>query len=409
MTNRQIFDSLLKRYFQNRCSPEEKKRLAEIIENTDDETISSAIKKQWINYRTPITLSRDEADEILLKIFEKARSEARQTEQPNTKRIRASVWAAASIVLLLCTGILVRYYVKNITASDTGKLVAADAKPGTNGAILILADGSKIVLDSIGNTVKKLPEQNGMKIQLKHKLLVYNAASGNKDTTSIAYNMLITPRGKTFQLTLPDGTNVWLNASSSIHYPVSFDEKARCVTVEGEAYFEVAKQMRKDGKSRVPFILNVHTSQFALPDTRIEVLGTHFNVNAYPEKNAVRTTLLEGSVKIFSTGTGKAAQITPGMAAIVSNGKTIQVEHVNAQDAIDWKNGLFNFNQSRLQNVLMDISRWYNVDIIYEGNIPDRVFWGKMQKSLYLSQVLSVLEKMNVHFRIDRNKLYVMP
>ncbi|MFT4203607.1 MAG: DUF4974 domain-containing protein [Chitinophagaceae bacterium] len=410
MTNRQNFDYLLERYFQNQCTPEEKELLAKMIENADDEQLSSAIEKQWTSYKnTYRPLSPTESDEILAKIFEKAQT---ATIQPQGKRKRTIFMAAATVALLFFAGWAILYHAEQPSIVHIEKTIANDAQPGTNGAILTLANGRKIILDSAGNTIKKLPRQNGTNISLRDKQLVYHAPDGN-DTSLTTYNTLSTPRGKTFQLTLSDGTKIWLNAASSIRYTVPFDAKERQVTVEGEVYFEVAKQLGKNGKTRVPFVVNVHSPQYAAPDAKIEVLGTHFNVNAYPGKDAFRatTTLLEGSVKIFSGKTGETVQIDPGMAATVdySKNNTIQSEYVNVEDAVSWKNGLFNFHQVDLQTVLMDISRWYNVDIVYEGKIPNRVFWGKMQKSLYLSQVLTALEKMDVHFRIEGNKLYVMP
>lgn len=262
-----------------------------------------------------------------------------------------------------------------------------DLPPGGNKATLILADGSTIILDSAANgtlarqgAVQILKNGNG---ELEYKPL------GNlqKANGEASYNTMRTPVGGQYKLQLPDGSRVWLNAESSITYPTSFTGKERIVTVTGEAYFEVAKN------KNMPFKVRVNDAK------EIEVLGTHFNVNAYREASGATTTLLEGSVKIANS------ILKPGEA--YRNGI---VEKVDTSKAVAWKNGLFDLNNLPLKQLLPEIARWYDVEIVYEKNIPDIKLWGKMGRDLNLSQVLVGLREMDVHCRLENGRrLIILP
>jgi len=310
-------------------------------------------------------------------------------------------WAAAAAVLILLAG---GVYVWRMPAKQPAVAVTqpeSDVAPGGNKAMLILAGGKRIVLDSAANG--SIARQGNVNIiKLSNGQLVYNL---NGNAGEIGMNTMATPVGGQYQLTLPDGTKVWLNAASSITYPTAFAGKERKVSIIGEAYFEVAND-----KAR-PFTVNVNN------ESEINVLGTHFNVNAYADETAARTTLLEGSVQISSHAGGRAEQVVikPGQQAVAQHpgsNAPRQISVVNEPDveqAIAWKNGRFNFNGADLHTVMRQLTRWYGINVKYEGNVSDEVFQGELTRDLNLSQVLRILGKMEIKFRIEGKTLVVMP
>jgi transmembrane sensor len=285
--------------------------------------------------------------------------------------------------------------------------------PGGNRAVLTLAGGQKIILDSAAAGI--LAEQGNTHVQkLGDGKLAYEAGDGaggrggggTKGAAAPLYNTLTTPRGGQYQLTLPDGTKVWLNAASSITYPIAFTGNSRSVEMTGEAYFEVTHDKKH------PFTVKAGGQT-------IEDIGTHFNVNAYADEPAQVTTLLEGAVSVSghllrpgekatvigAAGSGATATGTTGAGAV-----DIQVTQGDPDQAVAWKNGLFNFTDAGLQTVMRQLSRWYNVDVTYKGNIPPRQFTGMIGRSLTLNQVLEGLALENVHYQIEEgNRLIITP
>jgi hypothetical protein len=257
-----------------------------------------------------------------------------------------------------------------------------DVAPGSNKAMLTLGDGATIMLDSAHNGM--LAEQGNSRInKLTDGRLAYQAST--EKPTEILYNTLATPRGGQYQLLLPDGSQVWLNAASSITYPTAFAGNTREVSIRGEVYFEVAKNKQK------PFIVRSDR------DT-ITVLGTRFNVNSYADEPAGKTTLLEGSVRISN----KVLQ--PGEA--YARGRVMKTD---IQQDVSWVNGAFNFNNMDLKSIFRQLSRWYDVEIVYPAVLPDKVIRGKMGRDLNLSEVLSIFQGIGLHCRIENgNKLAVL-
>jgi len=250
-----------------------------------------------------------------------------------------------------------------------------------------------MLLDSLGNGV--VTTQNGTKVLLQNGQLVYK--TDNSVKTAIGYNTMTTPKGRQFQLVLPDGSKVWLNAASSIRYPTVFTGNERKVEVTGEAYFEVVKN------STSPFRVKIND------EAEVEVLGTHFNVNSYMNEESINTTLLEGSVSVKNSS-GKLI-LQPGQQARVAGNEKIKLfAEVDVEKVMAWKNGVFNFQDATLEEVMRQLERWYDIDVVYEKNIPRLEFYGKMGRDLSLAAVLRGLEKSNVHFRIeDGRKLVVLP
>lgn len=303
---------------------------------------------------------------------------------------------AAAIIVLFGLSIFFLKSRKSSEQPDVVKHVPLknDIAPGKEGAILTLSDGSTVTLDSLGNGV--IAKQNGSSLSLNNGQLVYNPdGSVNNE---VAYNTITTPNGRQFKLLLSDGTRVWLNAASSVRFPAVFNSNVRQVQATGEVYFEVAKNAGK------PFRVIINDK------TQIEVLGTHFNVNAYTNEATINTTLLEGSVRIFN-GDEKII-LSPKQQAHIDGQKKSRikiVKNVNVEKVMAWKNGVFDFQDATLEEVMRQIERWYNVDVVYEKGIPKLEFMGKMGRDLTLSEVLRGLELSKVHFRIEGKKLVVLP
>jgi transmembrane sensor len=296
-------------------------------------------------------------------------------------------WAAAAVVLL---GI--GAYLWNANMGKTKPAVAvtpAVITPGKNGAVLTLADGSQLVLDSLGNGV--VADQNGTQVVLKGGTIAYEASGSAKG--EVAYNTMTTPKGRQFRVTLPDGTGVWLNAASSISYPTVFAGNERKVTITGEVYFEVVKN------ARMPFKVNVNNK------TEVEVLGTHFNVKAYDNETAIRTTLLEGAVKV-----GQSAMLKPGDQAVFKKNSPLTIDHSPDIDKVmAWKNGLFNFEGASFAEIMRQLERWYDIEVTYEKGVPNIEFEGKMTRDVPLNDLLKMLERSDIHFKIEGRKLIVLP
>lgn len=264
--------------------------------------------------------------------------------------------------------------------------------PGGNKAILTLADGKIITLDDASNG-KITHQGNANIIKLKSGLLAYEQIDkANIANTPATINVLSTPRGGQYQVELPDGSKVWLNASSSLTYPTFFSGKERVVELSGEAYFEVAKN--KD----MPFKVKVNSME-------VSVLGTHFNVMAYSDENVIKTTLLEGSVKVIASNISKL--IVPGQQTqLTTNGK-LTVSDADVDEAVAWKNGFFQFNSADMQTVIRQINRWYDVDVVYAGNI-DEHFTGTISRSVEASQVLKKLQLTGAFkFEVKNKKVFI--
>jgi transmembrane sensor len=260
--------------------------------------------------------------------------------------------------------------------------MTGDIKPGGNKAMLTLSDGSTILLDSTAAGQLAL-QGNASVIKSAAGKIAYQLHGKNDELVRL--NTLSTPKGGQYQVTLPDGTNVWLNALSSITYPVAFSGNNRTVQVTGEAYLEVAKDKAK------PFIV-------VTPKDRITVLGTAFNVNCYADEPVQKTTLLEGSLQIG------AQVLKPGEACL--NG---QVVIADTDKAVAWKNGLFDFDGVGTEELMRQVARWYDVEVVYQEGIPDKEFVGKLNRNASLKTLLKALEYANVRFSIQGRRLIVLP
>lgn len=310
--------------------------------------------------------------------------------------VRWRVVAAAAALAGLLAGATAWYFGRARSVRPTmasAVAASADILPGRNHALLTLPGGKTLDLDSNSSTVLAL-QTNSSLVRNKAGEWVYHAPPGG--TAAVLYNTLSAPRGGQFPFVLEDGTRVWLNAASSLRFPTAFTGDKREVYLEGEAYFEVAPDAHKT------FLVNTGGEQ-------IQVLGTDFNVNAYTDEPEIKTTLVSGSVKIIREQASTLLQ--PGeIASIREDGKISRTLDEAAADAsVAWRNGYFSFEEDDIQTVMRQISRWYDVEIRYDGPPTKAVFGGDIGRDLTLMQVLKVLEKSQVHFRLDGKVLTVLP
>ncbi len=313
--------------------------------------------------------------------------------RPRLRVIRTSWfgYAAAAILLFAIGGYLWLGRVQhNDRWEEPVAVTTSVIGPGQEGAILTLADGKQVVLDGLGNG--QIALQNGAQVSLRDGQLAYDSVSGT--FSGMAYNTMTTPKGRQFRLILPDGTKVWMNAASSIKYPTRFMGKERLVEATGEIYFEVEKD------ASLPFRVSMNG------ELLIEVIGTHFNINAYRDDPVSKTTLLEGRIRILKENTVR--ELIPGQQAIVDDKITIR-KNVDLEEVMAWKNGFFNFRNRSLDEVMRMLSRWYDVDVTYPQGVPRVELGGKMGRDLNLDQVLDGLADLNVNYKLDGRTLVVLP
>jgi transmembrane sensor len=319
---------------------------------------------------------------------------------PKRARFRWIRMAAAAAVLLLVASGAYLWLQPQKTDQPAAKVEQYTNQdvpaPTGNKAIIALADGKKISLDSLQAGL--LAQQGNMQlVKLADGQIAYQKAGG-EIIKELQYNTLYNPKGsKVIDMALADGSHVWLNAGSSVTFPIAFVGNERKVSITGEAYFEVAPLQLRSGQ-KMPFRVTANNK------AEVDVLGTHFNVSAYDDEPAIAVTLLEGLVNV-NTGLSKQ-QLKPGQQAQVKN--DIQVMNdVDLDMIMAWKNGLFSFKATSLEEVMRQIGRWYNVEVKYEGGIPNRQFGGKIHRDANISQVLKILEESNVHYRINNREILI--
>lgn len=369
---------LFERYTAGNCTAAEKIEYLEMVkQDTYADALQELILAEVESSGADRQMTAEESAAILRSIL--------QEETPVRKIAWGRRVAVAAVILLLGAG---AWYWAN--QSKTSHTIVQNIKPGSNKATLTLADGSTVMLDSAGH---QLIQQGGTAITQSGGQLQYNVQN---NTSSISYNTLSIPRGGQFRITLPDGTNAWLNAASSLRYPTAFTGKERMVEVTGEAYFEVAKDAAK------PFLVKINNQ------VTVQVLGTSFNINAYSDEAEINTTLLEGSVKVWKEE--ESMILSPGQQARIKAAKINLMKDVNVNKIVAWKNGLFNFEDDDLGEVMRQIARWYDVEVVFEAGIPERLYWGEIRRNTPLNKVLEMLEMTGARFRMESNrKIIVMP
>lgn len=380
------FSALLERYLREDLSREEAAQLLDSLQDDD-------MRRQWEATITGLLENKEVqglSDRPRMEAIRRSIMAGKTQPKPLFKRLLP--YAAAAVVLLIATLYIFRPFAET-TAPVAGNTNMLPLAPGGDRAMLTLADGSQIPLDSAGNGAIAA-QGNVQVVKLSSGQLAYNSTQAGKES-QVSYNTLSTPRGGQFRIILPDGSNVWLNAASSLRFPTVFTGKTREVQLTGEAYFEVAKN------PSMPFTVKVN-------DMAVRVLGTHFNVMAYHDENTVQTTLLEGAVNIQHGP--QAVLLKPGQQArLNAAGKMTVNEDADLEEVVAWKNGYFHFNHETLEGVMRQIGRWYDAEITYEGNIPDREFGGKIERSSSVTDVLKILELSKVNYRIEGKKIIITP
>jgi ferric-dicitrate binding protein FerR (iron transport regulator) len=360
---------LIKRYNEGACTQEEKDLLETWYANQDQ-------------------LFQPELEESMME--QDLADISRTLPAPQPKKILWSRIAAAAS-LILCLGFGGYFLLHKQATQQIVKNQVNVITPGGNKAILTLANGRQIILANASNG--KLAEEANTAIdKTADGSLVYHDQPAGEGT-DLLYNTMSTPRGGQYHLTLADGTKVWLNSASSIKYPTAFAGNERKVELTGEAYFEVAHNAAK------PFRI-ISNGQM------VEVLGTHFNINAYPDENEIKTTLLQGSVKINAAE--KSYLLKPGEQSTLRNGN-VNIAAVDINEAVGWKNGVFYFNDASIESVMRQLSRWYDVDVKYEGQIKERKFSGEISRSVNASQILDALSFKKIHYSINGRTIIIKP
>ncbi len=380
---------LFAKYIDGKASIAETEHLFQLIgENKHDAEIISLLNSELDN--TAIEEQYDPAWETTLnKIKHQVYRLPETSVEKSTIRLWPRIIAITAAVVLIVFGV---YFFNNNKGIDgnSSHLLANDIAPGKVGATLTLANGKKIRLsDAVNGEIAK---ESGISItKTADGQVVYQIKSNQGDPDEI--NTLSTAKGETYILTLPDQSKVWLNAASSLTYNAALTEHGvRRVKLSGEAYFEVAKDKAH------PFIVESGNQQ-------VEVLGTHFNVNAYQDEKVFRTTLLEGSVKVSENGQTRV--MVPGIQAVNAGGD-IKLSKVDTELAVAWKSNNFIFDRLDIKEIMRIIERWYNVEVIYKEEITAGTFWGSVSRFDNVSKVLISLEATgNVHFKIEGRKIFV--
>lgn len=378
---------LFQLYINNNISKEEFEEMCSLLSKQKD---LSAISKQLQSIWTD-EVGHSLDDSYWEEALDKLRA---RNNKPVIKKTFYWWRYAAIIVLVLGTGL---FYMLTQKRQPTSKIVAKniDIKaPDKNRATITLADGRVVYLDDINSG--NIATQNGAGVYKEADGdLMYKPENNSSQSMSVAYNTLSNPKGSTvINLQLSDGTKVWLNAASSLKYPVNFTTNERKVELTGEGYFEVAKDKNKK------FLV-------IAGNTETVVLGTHFNISAYENETQIKTTLIEGAVKINSLG--RSVQIRPGQQAIATNNSLTSHFDINIDQVLAWKNGYFSFSGADIKSVMRELERWYNIQVEFRGEISDRQFEGEIQKSLPIGDVLKILEKNRINCKLSGNTVIVTP
>ncbi len=388
--------ALLEKYRQNRCTPRELRLLGELLRTSAfRDEVTQLLGESLLDGIPSSFLEQPTVQESLHRVFNRVMPDETTpiSVRKSGRRWKLPVIAAAAAILM-SVGMFWYFPLYNQPSSDSqGGVSWDDVQGGGNHAVLTLADG---------RTIDLRPDQNGIAVGKEVKYLDGSGilpdpdgiAGRNTDSGS-ALMTLSTPKGGTYRVVLSDGTEVWLNTGSTLTYPAQFTQEERTVMLDGEAFFSVSHQ------AHVPF--RVVTSEQV-----VHVLGTQFNISAYKEDAYSRTTLVEGSVEVFNKTSGKAIRLDPGTQSIVNEDR-ITVATADMDAVTGWKKGVFLFNDTELRDAMKQVTRWYDIEVEYEGYVPPTHFFGEIGRDKTLAQVLKIFKQGKVEFRFDekKNKLIV--
>ncbi len=387
---------LVEKYFSHTCTENEINELMQWANVASEEELEAVLEHSWNSYEDRIAMPDEVSQRILTSIFENAETETTGETMPFWQM---NYRIAASVAIVALVSLFAWFQYRTVGERTEQRLVQVkefeknDVAPGTNKAILTLDDGSEVVLDNSENGT--LSKQGSTTIvKPSNGQLLYETAQASN--AKPMYNTVKTPKGGQYQVVLSDGTKVWLNAASSLRFPLVFVGNERKVEMTGEVYFEVAKNPKK------PFKVIADKQE-------VLVLGTHFNVMAYPNEKFIKTTLLEGSVKI--TKDNRSMVLEPNQQAKVGfdNGVFRAVNDADIAEELAWKDGYFQFNNTSLETIMRQLERWYDVDVQYIGKIPDEHFTGRLPRNTNLSNVLKILSMSQIQFKIEGKNIIITP
>ncbi len=405
-TNKSKIDQLLQKYKEGNCSLEEIEWLQHALSATDigdQDAIDQAIVTSLLQPSAAGKMSESRQKIVFGNIKKQIQQGTQERDKPKFS-IGWPYWAAAACLLLFIFTMIFWQQQTSPVQADINLVRMQDTtgdvvNPGGNSATLRLANGTLLELDKQASGIvmgESITYENGKSIAAAALDKQAMAADPSKLILELA-----TPLGGIYQITLPDGTKVWLNAGSSLKYPMSFAKNERRVRLEGEAFFEVTKDSAR------PF-------KVLSKGQEIEVLGTAFNVNAYPDNTTIKTTLVKGKVKLSNNNRySEAIYLLPGQQSTNTNNGKIQLANVDTAPFTAWKEGLFYFDETPLSDALQQIGRWYNVEVKYKGEVPQTHFYGRIKRSKPLREVLDVLEEGGLRFELsksdEKNILYIRP
>ncbi|SEM78596.1 FecR family protein [Chitinophaga rupis] len=385
------YEELLQRYLEGSCTPEEAAALYNWLKASDAHRPLLARLQQEFEQaiNTPHEIPAAVSDRIEARLLQHI---SRNKIMPLRHPWR---WAAvASVLMLLLAGSVYWFYktdkshnIASNMALNKKSVISNDVAPGTNKAVLTLADGTTVELDNAGNQVL---QQGKTTVQQRNGRLEY-AAQGKGE--AIGYNTLVVPRGGQFNIVLPDGSHVWLNAASRLKYPTAFTGKERVVELQGQGYFEITHNADH------PFIV-------AINNTQVQVLGTRFDIMAYPDEQSLNTTLLEGAVRVQR---GERQQLLkPGQQSVLeyTTGQ-MSVRQADIDQTIAWKTGFFEFDNAGMNVIMRQLARWYDVEVTYGNVNSNRLFGGRISRNLPLSEILHMLEANGAKFSLEGRRLTV--
>jgi transmembrane sensor len=403
-------EELYLKWFNKTATPQEKAALIGLLESgATKEQMAPLIDKIWDQLQQDNSFSFPERERLADNILKNWPAEPVITGGTHVPFYRLR-WVAAAAVILLLTGSVFVWKLVTEKGSPREKHYNEVARntevipPGHDGAVLTLSDGRKIVLDSATNGV--LANQGGAQISLKNNQIIYKAdadPAAGPASKEMVYNTMTTPKGRQFELVLPDGSKVWLNAASSIKYPIAFSDKERKVEISGEVYVEVAHD------KTWPFFVQTKNQQ-------VQALGTSFNVNAYENEEIEKTTLIEGSVKVNSIVNDQSnsrqplsAILNPGQQANIDNSQQLlSIANNQSEAAIAWKNGYFNLENIPFDRVMKQLERWYDIQVLYENGVPDLHFVGGLSRNMTLPALIRALQVSEVHFKIEAGRRLIV-
>lgn len=378
---------LFQRFIDKTITEEEQRDLLKLIERNEDEKLFGFLSE---------IIDASGEEKIGLEDWTALLSTSISADKPVTKVRRMKFFyryvSAAAVILLIGSAV---FFYKNSAVKPESQITSV-IKPGENKAVLIMEDGNSIMLDEDLKASEVLAKDSSIK-SVSNGEIVYS--NNLENTKASGHNVLRTPKGGQYRIVLPDGTIAWLNADSELKFPSAFDQNMRKVELEGEAYFEVVSYNKK-----WPFIVKSLGQ-------KIEVLGTKFNVSAYQDDGFIKTSLLEGKVKIINETSQKTVTLKPGQEATLSkNLNQIKVYASEVEESIAWKEGLFVFNSEDVYVAMNKISRWYDVDVTYKGDFRAKALWGTASRSEKLESLLKTLQATGVaRFRIEGRRILVMP